>query len=73
MCDFGLAGQVKAAHGILHQAISISDTFVLAQMLHPRSDEECLDHPSFLGSILEHTPGIGTVAATPMFKLGDSF
>src|ERR1700688_784731 len=62
MRHLGLAGQLEAVHRLLYQPVGIGDTLVLAQMLHPRFDEEGLDKATLTGSVYEHTPSIVAVA-----------
>ena len=69
MRDFGRLSQMEAVHALLHQAIGVCDPLVLAQMLRPRCDQEGLDDAPFIGSILEHVPAIGAIAATLMSEL----
>ena len=69
MRDFGRLSQMEAVHAFLQQAIGVRDPLVLAQMLHPRCDKEGLDDAPFIGSILEHVPAIGAIAATLMSEL----
>jgi len=64
MRDFGFLAQMEAFHAFLHQAISICDPLMLAQMLHPGGHKKGFDDAPFVGSILEHAPAIGAIAAT---------
>ena len=55
--------EVKTVDRVLNDPISIGDTFMLAQVLHPRSDQERLDDTPFLRGVVEDAPRIGPIAA----------
>ena len=57
--DFGCTLDLESVNCILQHAVSIGDTFVLAQMFEPGFHEKRLDHPAFLGGILKDAPGVG--------------
>ena len=62
MRHLGIAVHMKSVHGLLHDTVGIGDALMLAQMLHPRFDEERFEDTSLFGGVLEDAPGIGAVA-----------
>jgi hypothetical protein len=71
--DFGLAALMETIHGILHHAVGVGDTFVLAQMFHPRFDQEGFNHSPLFGGVFEDAPGISAVTTPRTFELDDGF
>ena len=64
----GRAAEVKTVNRVLKDPIGIGDTFMLAQVLHPRSDQERFDDTSVLRSVVEDAPRISSIAAPLIFK-----
>ena len=61
--DLWCAVSLKTRNSVLQQAVRPGDALMLAQVLKPGLDQECLDETAFLRGILEHAPAIGTVTA----------
>src|SRR5215813_11918469 len=59
--NFRCALRLELLNRLLQNAVSIGDPFVLAQMFEPGFHQKILDHPTLVGGVLEHTPGVGTV------------
>src|SRR5215467_11069170 len=60
--NFRCALRLKLLNCLLQNAVSIGDPFVLAQMFEPGFHQKSLDHPTLVGGVLEHTPGVGAVS-----------
>jgi hypothetical protein len=52
----GCVAEVKTVNRVLDDPIGIGDPFMLAQVLHPRSDQERLDDTPFLRGVVEDAP-----------------
>jgi len=61
-CDVGCTADLETVNCFLQHAVSIGDSFVLAQMFEPGFHQKRLNHPAFVGSVLEHAPGVSAIA-----------
>src|SRR5258707_1702716 len=71
MGDFWLGRSVELADGILNDAIRIRYALVLAKVLKPGRDHECLQEAPFLGRVLENVPGIRAVPPSLLAQISD--
>src|SRR5258707_11181338 len=60
--NFRYTLDLESVNCLLQHAVSIGDPFVLAQMFEPGFHEKGLDHPAYIGGILEHAPGVSAIA-----------
>ncbi len=56
---------------VLEDAVRIGNTLVLAQMLKPRCDQECLQETPLLGGVFKDIPRVRAVPPTLLTKVVD--
>ena len=70
VCDLRRVAK-KVSQILLQEPISIGHTVMLAYVFYPRFDEKCFDEAPRVGSVLEYSPCIRTVALPLVFNFFD--